>query len=245
MDKVVMITGARRGLGAACAYKFLSQGFNVILNDFSQYFDELEVLKDNLEKEFSQKVMICCGDVSNEVDVKKMLNEVKEAFSSIDVLVNNAAIVEDMEVCERTTELFEKTLLNNVTGTYLMCKYFGNFMFEQEKVTRIINISSTNGIDCNFPTSIDYDASKAAVISLTKNFAIEYAPKVLVNSVAPGWMTTPMNDQLPKELIEEECSKIYLKRFADPKEISNLIYFLGSEENTYINSSIIVADGGY
>lgn len=174
-----------------------------------------------------------------------MLKEVKNEFGTLDVLVNNAGIVYDMEVFERTTEIFEKTMHNNVTGTYLMCKYFGKFMFELEKVTRIINISSTNGIDCNFPTSIDYDASKAAINSLTKNFSIEYAPKILVNAVAPGWINTEMNADLPEDLVEEESSKIYLKRFAEPSEIASLVYYLGSEENTFVNNEIIKIDGGY
>lgn len=185
------------------------------------------------------------GDIANEEDVKRMLDEVKNKFGRLDVLVNNAGIVYDMEVFERPTSVFEETMHNNVTGTYLMCKYFGQFMKNQDYTTRIVNISSTNGIDCNFPTSIDYDASKAAINSLTKNFAIEYAPKVLVNAVAPGWINTDMNKDLPSDLVEEETSKIYLKRFAEPKEIASLVYYLGSEENTFINNEIIKIDGGY
>lgn len=159
-------------------------------------------------------------------------------------MINNAAIVEDMEIEDRTTELFNETITNNITSTYLMCKYIGKEMFNNKK-GKIINISSTNGINTFFPTSIDYDASKAAVISLTHNFALEYAPYVLVNSIAPGWVNTEMNKQLPKELIDEESEKIYLKRFAEPSEIANLVSFLASDECTYINGEIIKIDGGY
>ncbi len=189
--------------------------------------------------------MVCYGDIANEEDVKRMLEEVKNTFGTLDVLVNNAGIVYDMEIEDRPTTLFEETMHNNATGTYLMCKYFGKFMYEQDKITRIVNVSSTNGIDCNFPTSIDYDASKAAIISLTKNFAMEYAPKILVNAVAPGWINTEMNKDLPKDLVDEEIFKIYLKRFAEPKEIASLIYYLGSEENTFVNNEVIKIDGGY
>ena len=102
-----------------------------------------------------------------------------------------------------------------------------------------------NGINSFFPTSIDYDASKAGIISLTNNFALEYQPKILVNAVAPGWINTEMNKQLEEEVIKEETEKIYLKRFAEPKEVATLIYFLCSEENTYVNGETIKIDGGY
>lgn len=244
MNPVVLITGSRRGLGKATAYEYAKNGFNIVLND-KEDGKLLESMKADLEFQYSIKVLVCFGDISNESFVLEMLEKVKNEFGALDVLVNNAGIVEDMDLFERKTELFENTLHNNVTGTYLMCKYFGQFMFEQEKVTRIINISSTNGINCNFPTSIDYDASKAAINSLTRNFAIQFAPKILVNAVAPGWMNTEMNADLPESLVKEEKEKIYIKRFAEPEEVATLIYYLGSKENTYVNSEVIVIDGGY
>ncbi|MCI8575527.1 MAG: SDR family oxidoreductase [Bacilli bacterium] len=244
MKPVVMVTGSRRGLGKAIAYEFAKKGYNIVLNDKEER-KVLEALKADLEFRFAIEVLICFGDVSNESVVLEMLENVKQKFRTLDCLVNNAGIVFDMELFERSTELFETTIHNNVTGTYLMCKHFGDFMFNQDKVTRIINISSTNGIHCNFPTSIDYDASKSAIISLTHNFAIQFAPKVLVNSVAPGWMNTEMNADLPKDLVEEEQNKIYVRRFAEPEEVATLVYYLGSKENTYVNNEVIVIDGGY
>ncbi len=244
MNQVVMITGARRGLGLAIAKKFAEGGYNLVLNGRS-HFEEFLTIKKELEVNKTIKCLICMGDIANESDVTRMLQEVKNTFGRLDVLVNNAGIVYDMEMAERPTSLFEETMHNNVTGTYLMCKYFGIFMKNQEFMTRIVNISSTNGMDCNFPTSIDYDASKAAINSLTQNFAIEYAPKVLVNAVAPGWINTDMNKDLPSALVEEEISKIYLKRFAEPEEIASLVYYLGSEENTFVTNEIIKIDGGY
>lgn len=219
-------------------------GYNIILNGRNGS-EKLEEIKKDLESKFSIKCMILIGDISNEEDVKRMFLKVKKEFSTIDCLVNNAGIVEDMEIWQRSTEIFEKTMHNNVTGTYLMCKYFGKFMYDTNKLSRIINISSTNGINSYFPTSIDYDASKAAIISLTHNFALEYAPRILVNSVAPGWMNTDMNKDLPEDLIEEETSKIYLNRFAEPEEVARLVFYLGSDKNTYLNNEIIKIDGGY
>ena len=184
------------------------------------------------------------ADVSHEDEVLKLLAIVKSRFSQVDVLVNNAAIVEDMEVEDRSVELFNNTIRNNVSSTYLMSKYIGREMF-QNKHGKIINISSTNGINAFFPTSIDYDASKAAVISLTHNFALEYAPYVLVNSIAPGWINTEMNKQLPDELIKEETDKIYLKRFAEVEEVAAFVSFLASDVCSYLNGEVIKLDGGY
>lgn len=244
MNKVVMVTGARRGLGLAVAHYFAKNKYDIILNDKLDE-DLLYQNKKELEEKYSIKCLVCFGDIASEEDVKRMLEEVKNEFGSLDVLVNNAGIVYDMELEERPTSVFEETMHNNVTGTYLMCKYFGKFMFDLGKTTRIVNVSSTNGIDCNFPTSIDYDASKAAIISLTKNFAIEYAPHVLVNAIAPGWINTEMNADLPKELVLEETERIYLHRFAEPEEVASLIYYLGSDANTFVNNEIIKIDGGY
>ncbi len=241
--KVAVITGARRGLGASIAYSLARRGYNIVVNDRVGEKELLEVvnyIKDNYDVD----AIGVMADVSAEDEVKRFLNVVKEKYGRVDVVINNAAIVEDVEIEKRSTETFNETLINNTTSVYLMSKYFGKFMYNNKK-GKIINISSTNGINAFFPTSIDYDASKAAVISLTHNFALEYAPYVLVNSVAPGWINTAMNQELPIKLIKEECDKIYLKRFAEPQEIANLVCFLASEECSYINGEIIKIDGGY
>ena len=112
-----------------------------------------------------------------------------------------------------------------------------------KKSGSIVNISSTNGIDTMYPESLDYDASKAGVISLTKNLANFYHPYIRVNSVAPGWVTTDMNKELDKDFIEKEENKILLNRFADPEEIAKVVYFVGVEAS-YINGEVIRVDGG-
>ena len=109
---------------------------------------------------------------------------------------------------------------------------------------KIINISSSNAIDSYYPESCDYDASKAGIISLTHNFALSLAPNVYVNTICPGWVNTNMNDGLTIEQIEKEKKHILLNRFANPKEIANVVLFLLSDEASYINDSIIKVDGG-
>lgn len=239
----VVITGARRGLGKILAYVFASRGYNLIIND-KEDIDKLNEIKRDIEEKYKVTVLIYFGDISKEDKVLELLDLIKNRCEKLDVLINNAAIVEDMEIKERSTKLFTETIENNVNSVYLMSKYLGELMYKNKK-GKIINISSTNGINSFFPTSIDYDASKAAVISLTHNFALEYAPYVLVNSVAPGWMKTEMNEQLPQELIDEETDKIYLKRFAEPEEIAKFILFLASDECSYLNGEVIKLDGGY
>ena len=241
--KVAIVTGSRRGIGKAIVIKLAQKGYDIVIND-KEDENSVNELVDLIKKDYGVNALGIMADVSEENNVKKLLEEVKKKFGSIEVLINNAAIVEDMELDDRPIEVFNNTIKNNINSTYLMSKYVGGEMFNN-KHGKIINISSTNGINAFFPTSIDYDASKAAVISLTHNFALAYAPYVLVNSIAPGWVNTDMNKDLPKELVLEESEKIYLKRFAEPEEIASLVAFLVIEECSYINVEIIKIDGVY
>ena len=109
---------------------------------------------------------------------------------------------------------------------------------------KIINIASTNAIDTYYPESCDYDASKAAVINMTHNLANHFAPNIRVNCVCPGWINTPMNKDMDEEFRKKEEEKILLHRFAEVDEIANLVYFLSTEEASYINDSVIRIDGG-
>lgn len=129
----------------------------------------------------------------------------KKEQGHIDIIINNAGISLDSEVDAKNKETFQKILDVNLIGTFLVCKYGHKIM----KKGSIINISSTNGIDTYYPYGLDYDASKAGVISLTKNLAIEYAPNIRVNTVAPGWINTEMNKELDEEYRLEETKKYY------------------------------------
>ena len=115
---------------------------------------------------------------------------------------------------------------------------------KENKYGNIVNISSTNGIDTYYPESIDYDASKAALISVSNNLANYLAPYVRVNTICPGWIDTRMNKELDKEFVKKEEEKILLGRFGKPEEIANLVDFLISDEANYINNSVIRIDGG-
>ena len=143
----------------------------------------------------------------------------------------------------KTEKEFRRVLDVNLVGPFLVSKEVGKIMKEQGS-GKIINVSSTNGIDTYYPESMDYDASKAGLISLTKNLATVFAPNVQVNAVAPGWVNTEMNKELDGEFLEEENKKILLGRFAEPFEIASVIYFLTTKEASYINGGVIRVDGG-
>ena len=207
--KVVLVTGSSRGIGKATILEFASKGYNVIIN-YKKEDSNAKNLKEEIEKNYDVDVLTIKADVSNEEDVKNMVNVIIEKFQKIDVLVNNAGIAIDKDFEERTVEDWKLTLNTNLIGPFIVSKYVGKEMLKQKR-GRIINISSTNGINTFFPTSIDYDASKAGLINLTHNLAIQFSPYINVNCVAPGWVDTDMNKELPKELIEEEIIRFIKK----------------------------------
>lgn len=240
--KVVLITGSSKGIGEATAIEFAKKGYSVVINYLTDK-ENAQKIASYLEQEYKTETLVIKADVSDEEQVRSMVEETINKFGKIDVLVNNAGIAIDKEFEDRKVEDWKRTLEVNAIGTFLVSKYVSENMLKN-KNGKIINISSTNGINTFYPSSIDYDASKAAIINLTYNLAIQFAPYINVNAVAPGWVNTPMNAELPKELIEEETEKIYKKRFAKPEEIAKVITFLASEDANYINGTVIKVDGG-
>ena len=206
MNKCVLITGATRGIGRATAIKFAKSGYDVIIN-YLNNDDLAEKLKEELISKYSVNITLIKANVKIEQDVIKLRDEVYKKYKKIDVLVNNAGVISDKEFRDRTIDDFNAIIGVNLTSVFLMSKYFGFEMYK-EHTGKIINISSTNGINSYTPTTIDYDAAKAGVISMTKNLAVEFSPYVNVNSVAPGWVDTDMNKDLPPELLEKEKEKI-------------------------------------
>ena len=241
-NKIAIITGASRGIGKSTALLFAKEGAKIVVNYFSSEKEALSVV-DEIKKIGSEAIAIKC-DVSEENEVKEMINHTIDKFGKIDILVNNAGIVFDVPFFERTVEQFKRTIDVNLLGTFLCSKYASEQMLKNDH-GKIINISSTNGINCFSPDAMDYDCSKAGIIILTRDLAKELAPKIQVNSIAPGWVDTEMNQNLSKDFIDEEKEKIYLKRFAKPEEIAKSILFLASDDASYITGSILKVDGGY
>ena len=233
---VALVTGSSKGIGKETILKYAKEGYDVVINYNSSLDDALKVEEE--AKKYNVNTLVVKCDISNEEEVKLMTDEIKNKFGKVDILVNNAGIAIDTTFEDKTVDNFRRILDVNLIGTFLVSKYISKIMDEGV----IINISSTNGIDTTYPESLDYDASKAGVISLTHNLSTEFAPNIRVNAICPGWVNTEMNKELDEEFINKETSKIKLGRFADPKEIADAIFKIST--CTYINDSIIRVDGG-
>ena len=239
--KTVLITGASRGLGASIAKVFAKNNHNIILNYNNSETEALNLTEEL--KQYNVEVLPIKADITKEEEIKNMVNISLEQFKKIDVLVNNAGIAIDTTFEDKTKENFIKTLDTNLIGPFLISKYVGESMLK-EKQGCIINISSNAGLESHYPEGLDYDASKAGLISLTHNLALHYAPYIRVNCIAPGWINTEMNKNLDEDYIKEEESKILLNRFGEPEEIAKVVYFLSTEDAKYINNETIRVDGG-
>lgn len=243
MDKkVALVTGASRGIGRTVARELALEGYNVVIN-YNKNEKMARELYEHLKDLNTDPMMVKC-DISNETEVKQMVADVEKKYGHIDVLVNNAGISIDSVFNEKTVENFKRTLDVNVIGTFLVSKYVGEVMFAN-KYGKIVNIASTNGINTYFPMCLDYDASKAAIISLTHNLAVQFAPFVNVNAVAPGFIATHSElEGVDKEFIRMEEEKILVKRAGTEQDVANLIKFLVSDKAGFINNEIIRIDGG-
>lgn len=235
--KTVFISGASRGLGAVIAKTFASNNYNVIIN-YNNSEHEANDLKKFLESNYKIKCFLYKCDVSNEFEVKDMFLKIKGEIGNIDCVINNAGISLDNSLIDKTYDEFMKVISVNLLGTYLISKY----SLEVLKKGCIINVSSNNIYEGSYIESIDYDASKAGVISLTHSLARFLAPNIRVNAVAPGWILTDMTKDLVLNFKKYEEDKILLKRFGKSEEIADAVYFLASNE--YVNDCILRIDGG-
>ena len=241
MRKTVLVTGSSSGIGKEIA-RILAKDYDVILH-YNSNENSTRLLKEELDKEYNRDYLMVKCDLSKEDEIDNMLDIIYNRYNNIDILINNAGIAIDTLFEDKTKDNFMKTLDINLIAPFLLCKKIGPKMVDN-KYGIIINISSTNGIDTPYIESIDYDASKAGLISLSNNLANYLSPYVRVNTVCPGWINTDINKDLDKDFVAKEIDKILLGRFGEPEEVSHLIKFLVSDEAKYINNSIIRIDGG-
>lgn len=213
---ICLVTGSSRGLGKEIIKKFASEGFEVIIN-----YNKSEKDAYKLADEIGSKARVIKCDISNEEEVRDMFDQIDH----LDVLINNAAIADDKDPLEKSALEFNRVLHTNLTGTFLVTKY----AIEKMGNGSIVNISSTNGIDTYYPESIDYDASKAGIISLTHNFA-KYLSDIRVNCICPDWIDTDMN----KDMDEIYKAKI---NFIKHDVLASLVYKVAM--NKGINDQII------
>lgn len=240
--KVALITGASRGIGRATAERFAKAGYNVILNYCNTDAEVMEQPATKIANEYQVRALAIRADVSDELAVQQMVAQIVAAFGRIDVLANNAGIVYDRDFAEIAPTEFMEVLRVNTLGAFIVAREVVKHM---PKGSAIVNVSSTNGTKTISPECLDYNISKVGLQSLTRDLAYQFKPNIRVNTVAIGWADTDMNKGLPEDYIKSENDRIYLGRFARPEEVANAIYFLASDEASYINSEILTVDGGY
>ena len=241
MSKVVLITGATRGIGKQIALTFAKEGYNIAIN----YIVEDENVE-NTKKEIEEcnvKCFMTKGDISKFEDCERFVKEIIDEYGKIDVLVNNAGITRDTLLMRMKKEDFESVIDVNLVGTFNVTRNVIPYMVKARS-GRIISLASVVGVAGNAGQT-NYSASKAGIIGFTKSLAKEVASRnILVNAVAPGFIQTQMTDVLKDNVKEEIAKSIPLGRMGTVQDVANVVKFLASEDSSYITGQVIHIDGG-
>ena len=237
-----LITGSSRGIGAAIALRLAQDGFDIALNDLNESMFEGNDIVEKI-RETGVKCEYFCADVSDYSQCEEMVGRVKETFGGLDVLVNNAGITKDGLMARMSEEQYDAVINVNQKSVFNMMKHAGKIMMKQRS-GKIVNLASVAGIYGN-PGQINYSASKAAIIGMTKTVAKELGSRgVNVNAVAPGFIKTPMTDALTEEQRNAMLGLIAMKRYGLPEEIAGVVSFLVSKDASYVTGQVIEISGG-
>ena len=236
--KVAVVTGANTGLGQGMAIALAQAGAKVVLVG-RRNCDETQAKID----EFGGRSAQVLADLSLTESVDQVLSGALDAFGRVDILVNNAGITKDGLMLRMTDEDFDRVIDVNLKGTFNCTKYVSKYMLKQ-KSGKIINISSVVGLSGN-AGQVNYSASKAGIIGITKSAAKELSSRgITVNAVAPGYVDTDMTKVLSDNIRNEILKNIPLQRMGNVEDISNCVAFLASEDASYITGQVISVDGG-
>ncbi len=244
-DKVVLVTGASRGIGKAIAQVFAAEGAKVAVNYLRNEDMALQVV-DEIKSLYGVEAMAVGADVGAEDSIIEMFDKVEAELGPVDVLVNNSAYCPSGPLVSYTVDEWEKTFAVNVTGYFVACRDFVRRLRERKAVSgRIINVASQAAFLGSTSGHLPYDSSKGAVVSMTRAIAREVAPEgITVNAVAPGMVMTEMVAKIWEERKEKYLARMPIGRIAEPEEIANAIVFLASEQAAYITGTTLDLTGG-
>jgi meso-butanediol dehydrogenase / (S,S)-butanediol dehydrogenase / diacetyl reductase len=236
-DKRVLITGGASGIGAATANRFLEEGARVVV------LDRDAAANQRIARELPRLTATLAADVADLAQVRQAFSEGVRLMGAVDVLINNAGISIRHNFLDITPEEWDKVVAINLTGVFYVAQTAARHMVEQGSGV-ILQTASTNGL-FGYPYYADYNAAKAGVIELTRSMALELAPKVRVNAVAPGYVLTPMQRaEYTDAMLEEVNRKIPMRRHAKPEEIAALFAFLASDDAAFATGHVYTMDGG-
>jgi len=234
--KRILITGGASGIGAATAARFLEEGARVAI------LDRDSAARDRIAHQLPAISALLAADVSDLASVRTAFSEAVHKMDGVDVLINNAGISIRHAFLAITPEEWHKVMAVNLTGVFYVAQTAAAHMMQRGSGV-ILNTASTNGV-MGYPFYADYNATKAGVIELTRSMALELAPKIRVNAVAPGYVLTPMQRaEYSDAMLEEVNGKIPLRRHAKPEEIAALFCFLASDDAAFISGHVYTIDG--
>lgn len=239
-----LITGASQGIGACIAVRLAKDGYNIAINHFPSDSD-----KTNAEhvaakcREFDVEAELFAANVADYAQCEEMVKAVKDRFGTIDALVNNAGITKDGLMVRMSEEQYDAVIAVNQKSVFNMMKLVGAIMMRQRS-GKIVSLASVAGLYGN-PGQINYAASKAAIIGMTKTVAKELGARgITVNAVAPGFIKTPMTDALTEEQRKKMLDLVAMKRYAEPEEVASVVSFLCSDDASYVTGQTIEISGG-
>jgi 3-oxoacyl-[acyl-carrier protein] reductase len=240
-NKVALVTGGARGIGREIVLKLASEGAHIAFTDIRLEGATEEVV--NLIRERGLKATAIQSDVRNLSEAQNTVDAVIQEYQRIDILVNNAGITRDNLIMRMSEEDWDSVIAVNLKGTFNFCKAASRHMLGQRE-GKIVNIASIVGVMGN-AGQVNYSASKAGVIGLTKTLAKEFASRnIQVNAIAPGFIDTDMTQKLNPQQREALMNAIPMKRIAKPEEIANVVLFLVSPAASYITGQVLHVDGG-